>query len=373
MHLASPTLINNQLCSLCWPCCTNHAGLVRYSSLQVSFITVYTVKQTGLTRAGPQKCASVNVVLNFNMIAYNEINIVRACLFVACGCILSLLGCLSFSCYCVCFERCPRLLKWFKQFTLDFAQFLYGPTSITLNDDESLLVIREKKFKNNRRNICYIFLLNLAITSLTLVAASKILITEKSTEQCYENLPCFFYENGSKVDNCSNVNTKFLCFYIDISPLQAIGFIGGFLNVATPLGFKFSTFVYLLLPYYLSAKCRCRCGPCGVRTIKIVLFFTYFILYFGAAAIFGYNVFDFLDHMLKGVVETIIFRNKLGKIRSFNVIDVIAIVTVVSNYPWYVLEKEGETMPQCPCTRRRGYEKCAEQVPINKLSITKIV
>ena len=26
-------------------------------------MTVYTVKQTGLTRAGPQKCASVNVVL----------------------------------------------------------------------------------------------------------------------------------------------------------------------------------------------------------------------------------------------------------------------------------------------------------------------
>ena len=47
---------------LCWPCCTNHAGLVWPSSLQLSFITVYTVKQTGLTRAGPQKCASVNVV-----------------------------------------------------------------------------------------------------------------------------------------------------------------------------------------------------------------------------------------------------------------------------------------------------------------------
>ena len=36
----------------CWP------GLA-----QLSFMTVYTVKQTGLTRAGPQKCASVNVAL----------------------------------------------------------------------------------------------------------------------------------------------------------------------------------------------------------------------------------------------------------------------------------------------------------------------
>ena len=33
------------------------------SSLQLSFMTVYTVKQTGPTRAGPKKCASVNVVL----------------------------------------------------------------------------------------------------------------------------------------------------------------------------------------------------------------------------------------------------------------------------------------------------------------------
>ena len=30
-------------------------------------MTVYTVKQTGLTRAGPQKCASVNVVLEATM------------------------------------------------------------------------------------------------------------------------------------------------------------------------------------------------------------------------------------------------------------------------------------------------------------------
>ena len=38
----------------CWPCCTNYAGLVWPSSLQLSFMTVYTVKQTGLTHAGPQ-------------------------------------------------------------------------------------------------------------------------------------------------------------------------------------------------------------------------------------------------------------------------------------------------------------------------------
>ena len=50
----------------CWPCCTNHTGLVWPSSLQFSFITVYTVKQTGLTRAGPQKYASVNIVLNIS-------------------------------------------------------------------------------------------------------------------------------------------------------------------------------------------------------------------------------------------------------------------------------------------------------------------
>ena len=293
------------------------------------------------------------------MVAYDEIDNVRAYLFAACGCSLSLLVCcISSSCYCVCFEWWfPSLFEWFKQFTLDFAQFLYGPTSITLNDDESLLVISEKKFQNNRRNICYIFLLNLAITSLTLLAASKIFITEESTEQCDENLPCFFYANGSKVDNCSNVDTK-LCFYIDISPLQTIGFIGGFLKFATPLGFKVSTFLYLSLPYYFNVKCRCRCGPCGVLTIKIVLVLIYFILYVGAVATFASNVFDVLDHMLKRVTETIIFGNKLGKIRSFNVVDVITIMIVISNYPWCVLQREGETMPQCPCTRRRGYEEC---------------
>ena len=307
------------------------------------------------------------------MVAYNEIDIVRAWLFVACGCILGLFGCcIGFSYSCVCFEQCPSLLKCFKKFTLDFAQFLYGPTSITLNDDESLLVISEKKFQNNRKNIFFIFTLNLVIASLTLLAALKIFITEKSTEQCDENLPCFFYENGSKVDNCSNVDTK-LCFYIDISPLQTIGFIGGFLKFATPLGFKFSTFVYLSLPYYFNAKCRCRCGPCGVLAIKIVLVLIYFILYVGAVATFAFNAFDVLDQMLKGFIETIIFDNKLGKIESFNVVDVIAIMTVIFIHPWYVLEKEGETKPQCPCTRRRGYEECAEQVPINKLSITKIV
>ena len=311
------------------------------------------------------------------MIAYDEIDIVRTSLFVACGCILGLFGCLSFSCYCVCFERCPCLLKCFKKFTLGFAQFLYGPTSITLNDDESLLVISEKKFQNNHKNIFFIFTLNLVIASLTLLAASKIFITKKSTEQCDENLPCFFHENESKVDNCSNVDTKLPCFYIDISPLQAIGFIGGFLKFATPLGFRFSTFVYLLLPYYFNAKCRCRCGPCGVLAIKIVLVLIYFILYVGAVATFAFNAFDFLDRMLKEFIETIIFRNKLGKIESFNVVDVIAIMIVIFIHPWYVLEKEGETKPQCPCTEaqlgRRGYEEFAEQVPINKLSITKIV
>ena len=41
------TMLNRTLLA----CCTNHAGLVWPSSLQLSFITVYTVKQTGLTRA----------------------------------------------------------------------------------------------------------------------------------------------------------------------------------------------------------------------------------------------------------------------------------------------------------------------------------
>ena len=290
------------------------------------------------------------------MVAYEGLDNARAYLFVACGCSLGLLGCcIGSSCNCVCFEWwCPGLFEWFKKFTLGFAQYLYGPTSITLND-KSLLVISEEKFQNNRKNICYIFVLNLVITSLTFLAASKIFITEESIEQCDESLPCFFYENGSKVDNCSSVDTKLLCFYIDISPFQTIGFIGGFLKVATPLGFRFSTFVYLSLPYYFSAKCRCRCGPCGVLTIKIVLFITYFILYAGAVATLSFNVFDFLDHVLKGFIETIIFRNKLGKIKSFNVIDVIAIMTVIFIHPWNVLEKEGETST---CTRCRGYEKC---------------
>ena len=35
----------------------NHAG-----PAGLTFMTVYTVKQTGLTHAGPQKCASVNIV-----------------------------------------------------------------------------------------------------------------------------------------------------------------------------------------------------------------------------------------------------------------------------------------------------------------------
>ena len=47
----------------CCTCCTNHAG-------QLTSITVYTVKQTGLTHAGPQKCASVNVVLVYQYYAY---------------------------------------------------------------------------------------------------------------------------------------------------------------------------------------------------------------------------------------------------------------------------------------------------------------
>ena len=37
-------------------------GLTQLTSAQ--FMTVYTVKQTGLTHAGPQKCASINIVLN---------------------------------------------------------------------------------------------------------------------------------------------------------------------------------------------------------------------------------------------------------------------------------------------------------------------
>lgn len=271
-----------------------------------------------------------------------------------------LVCCICSSCCCACFEWCPSLLKCFKKFTVDFAQFLYGPTSITLNDDESLLVISGKKFKNSRLNIIQIFLLNLLITGLTLVAASKIFITEEFTEQCDENWPCFFYANGSKVDNCSKyANTKLLCFYIEIFPLQTIGFIGGFLKAATPLGFKFSTILYLSLPYYFNTKCRCRSGSCGDRAMKIVLYFTYLLLYVGAMAMFAFNIFSSVDNMFNGVIERKIFGNKLGKGESFNVIDVIAIVIVISNYPWYVLlEREGETELQCPCTRRRGYEKC---------------
>ena len=51
------TVLNQTVLALlykpCWP-----AHLIK-----LSFMTVYTVKQTGLTCAGPQKCASVNVVL----------------------------------------------------------------------------------------------------------------------------------------------------------------------------------------------------------------------------------------------------------------------------------------------------------------------
>ena len=293
------------------------------------------------------------------MVAYEFDNARRWMLGGGAGIFVLLSCCICSSCCCVCFEWCPSLLKCFKKFTVDFAQFLYGPTSITLNDDESLLVISGEKFKNSRLNIFQIFLQNLLVTGLTLVAASKIFITEDFIEQCDENWPCFFYANGSKVDNCSKyINTKLVCFYIEISPLQTIGFIGGFLKVATPLGFKFSTFLYLSFPYYFNVKCRCRSGSCGDRAMKIVLYFTYLFLYVGAALMLGFNIYNAVDNMFNGVIETKIFGNKLGKGETFNVIDAIAIIIIISNYPWYLLEREGETESQCLCTRHRGYEKC---------------
>ena len=287
-----------------------------------------------------------------------------------------------FSCFtlcsnnCACTERYPSLLKWIKKVTLNFAQFLYGPTSITLNDEESLLVISGKEFQSNRRNILTILLQNLTITYMTIVAASKIFITQVRTNECDENWPCFF-TNGTQLDNPTNcseyVNTEIVCFYIDISPLETIGVIGGFFNIATPLAFKFSTSIHLTLPYCCNTKLRCRSGSCGDRAMKIMLYSVYLVLTFIAAAMLGINILGLLDYNFNKVIDTI-SAGKLGKGTTSNVIDFIAIVIMISNYPWYaLLEREGETECQCPCTRRRGYEEFAEQVPINKLSITKIV
>ena len=277
---------------------------------------------------------------------------------------------------CVCFKWCPSLLEWIKKFTLDFAQFLYGPTSITLNDEESLLVISGKEFQNNRGNILTILLQNLTITYMTIVAASKIFITQVRTNECDENWLCFF-TNGTQLDNPTNcseyVNTEIVCFYIDISPLETIGVIGGFFNIATPLAFKISTSVYLSLPYYCNTKLRCRSGSCVDCAMKITLYLVYFVLTPLAGVALGINTLGLLDCYFNKVIGTI-SAGKLGKEAASNVIDFIAIVIMISNFPWYVMMKrEGENECQCPCTRCRGYEKCAEQVPINKLSVTKIV
>ena len=276
------------------------------------------------------------------------------------GALVLLSCCVSYSDKCACIERSPSLLKRIKKVTLDFAQFLYGSTSITLNDDESPLVISEKKFQSNRGNILIILFQNFIITGMTVIAASKIFITQVRTNECNENWPCFF-TNGTQLDNLTNcseyVNTEIACFYIDISPLQTIGFIGGFFKVATPLSFKISTLLHLSLPYYLNTKFRC--GSRGDFAMKIALYFTYLLLYAGAITMFSLNTFGLVDHNFNKVIDTI-FAGKLGKEAASNVIDFIAIVIMISNLPWYVmLKREGETKPQCPCTRCRGYEECA--------------
>ena len=305
------------------------------------------------------------------------------------GILVLLSCCVSCSDNCACIEWCPSLLKRIKKFTVDFAQFLYGPTSITLNDDESTsitpnddestsitpnddkstsitlndnkspLVISKKKFQSNRGNILIILFQNFIITGMTVIAASKMFITQVRTNECDENWPCFF-TNGTQLDNLTNcseyVNTEIVCFYIDISPLQTIGFIGGFFKVATPLSFKISTLFHLSLPYYLNTKFRCAsCGDCAM---KIVLYFTYFFLYVGAVTMFGINTFGLVDYNFNKVIDTI-FAGKLGKGTTSNVIDFIAIMIVIFNFPWYVvLKREGETESQCTSTRSRGYEKC---------------
>ena len=194
---------------------------------------------------------------------------------------------------------------------------------------------------------------------MTTVAASKIFITQVRTNECDENWPCFF-TNGTQLDNPTNcskyVNTEIACFYIDISPLETIGVIGGFFKIATPLAFKFSTSVYLSLPYYCNTKTRCRSGSCGDCAMKIMMYLVYFVLTFLATVVLGINTLGLLDYNLNEVIGTI-SAGKLGKEVASNVIDFIAIVIVISNFPWLlVLQKEGETEPQC--TRRRDYEEC---------------
>ena len=206
-----------------------------------------------------------------------------------------------------------------------------------------ILVIQGMEFKDSQLNISLIACYNVLVIGLIFITAMRLLISRETVYGCNPDhlyYECWLanedYPLTNMITNCTEYRNEYLvCFYINFALVETIGFIGGFIKIVPPLGFKISTFLFLWLPSYLKKKSKCASNFYLFLQAIHLLHVFYFIIFFLVLIMIGLIMDDF--------VETIIFRNTIA-IRKGTITKAalfMAIILTMTMCPWdLLLEKE---------------------------------
>lgn len=282
------------------------------------------------------------------MIAYQIDSIMGLTIYCAYGMFITVhIGCVIGTCFC----RCCPCKPWIKRITLEVAQYLYGPSSIAKKnqkeESESIVfIIQGMEFQDSQLNISVIACYNALVIGLIFISAMRLLVSQETIYGCNTNhlyYECWlanetYYLKETMITDCSeHRNENLVCYYINFSPVETIGFIGGFMKIVPPLGFKISTFLFLWLPSYLKQKSKCASNFCLVLQGAHLSHVFNTIIFFLLIIAIGLTIDDF--------TERIIFRNTMsigkGTATKFGLF--MAIILTMTMCPWdLLLEKEKE-------------------------------
>ena len=251
--------------------------------------------------------------------------------------------------------------NWIKKGTVKFAQYLYGRTSIIQKEDSSSLVICNTLFKNNSQNIGVISYFNFSVISMTLLSALNIFIQQEIVYDCV-NIKGFYCSlaNDSSyaeldITDCLEYRNKVVCSRLQYFPLETFGFIGGFLKIGPPIGFKLSMLLHLQLPKLLKRKCK---GFTNKKHYKKVITG---LLYICPSILSVVAIYQFFINN-SSFINTDILSEKI--------INISVILIMIICCPWSSLDRDKDNKDDDEVTIELGEYKSGERQPLlpNKYS-----
>ena len=130
---------------------------------------------------------------------------------------------------------------------VDFSQYLYGSESITYENDH--LKINGKHYQKTGNALQMLLYYNGIVIISLLILSVRFLISEETSTDCVNNSNCFTADDTNfteRITNCSEyASEKVICHSLVVSPISAIGFIGGLMQILPPLTFWICTRILL--------------------------------------------------------------------------------------------------------------------------------